>query len=93
MRAISARLYADDGIRVNALLPGTVRTNMMPNEQWDKFPDSLFTPVETCVDVVLDLVDGAAVGKAMETSGKNVYAREQIEFCDEIAASVLGKAQ
>jgi len=93
MRAISARLNADDGIRVNALLPGTVRTNMMPDEQWDKFPESLFTPVETCVDVVVGFVDGKDVGKAVETSGKNVYAREQIEFCDAGAAAVLGKAQ
>lgn len=93
MRAIAARLNADDGIRVNALLPGTVKTNMMPDEQWEKFPESHFTPVETCVDVVVDLVESQDVGMAVETSGKNVYVREQVEFCDEIAEAILGKSQ
>jgi len=44
MRAISAKYYATDGIRVNALLPGTVRTNMMGDVQGGKFPKEYFTP-------------------------------------------------
>jgi NAD(P)-dependent dehydrogenase (short-subunit alcohol dehydrogenase family) len=93
MRAISNHYYAEDGIRVNALLPGTVKTNMMNDEVWERFPEEQFTPVETCVDVVVGLVDGSDVGKAVETSAKNVYIREPPEFCDEIAATVMGKSQ
>ncbi|KAG9240975.1 3-beta-hydroxysteroid dehydrogenase [Calycina marina] len=86
MRAIAKRYFENDGVRVNALLPGTVRTAMMGEEVWAKIPEEFYTPVET-------LVEGEAVGKALETSGFNVYSREQIEFSDECAAEVMGRSQ
>jgi len=94
MRSISPIYYKSDGIRVNAVLPGTVKTNLLTKAEWAQFPEEYFTPVEKIVEAVLIFVDGkddtekgkgitVMNGKAIECSGKNHFYRDQYEYCDE----------
>jgi len=57
MRSIAARLHQKDRIRVNAICPGTVATNLLLKEQWDAYPQDSFVPIEKVVDVVEMLLD------------------------------------
>jgi NAD(P)-dependent dehydrogenase (short-subunit alcohol dehydrogenase family) len=92
MRSI-AKTFWKDGIRVNAICPGTVKTNLLTSKEWENFPEEYFTPVEAIVKVVVFLVDGVDVekaekggllwGKAVEISGTRHYYREVPDFCDE----------
>lgn len=58
MRSIAKHFWTDDHIRVNAICPGTVKTNLLTTKEWSNFPDEYFTPVEKIVETVLILVDG-----------------------------------
>ncbi|KAF2679100.1 NAD(P)-binding protein [Lentithecium fluviatile CBS 122367] len=71
MRSIAPYYHAKAGIRVNAICPGTVRTNLLSRKEWEMFPEEYFTPVEKIGEVVLMLVDGkdngqGVVGKEVE---------------------------
>lgn len=98
MRSI-ARHFLKDQIRVNAICPGVVKTNLLSSKEWGNFPDEYFTPVKTIVKVVVILVEGVDPekgvgqnvlwGKAVEVSGKNHYYREQPEYCDEAMRAVM----
>jgi NAD(P)-dependent dehydrogenase (short-subunit alcohol dehydrogenase family) len=61
MRSI-APVYYSAGIRVNAICPGIVKTNLLSSEEWDNFPEEYFTPVEKIAEVVVMLVDGRDEG-------------------------------
>lgn len=63
MRSISPYFYHKAGIRVNAICPGTVKTNLLSSKEWENFPEEYFTPVEKIADVVCILVDGKDDGK------------------------------
>lgn len=100
MRSIAARLYQNDRIRVNAICPGTVATNLLPKDQWDAYPQDSFVPIEKVVDVVEMLLEGGEHGKgqtardnhwgqAVEISGRNHYFREHVPFCDEAMEKVM----
>lgn len=93
MRCIAPIYYKTDGIRVNAVLPGTVKTNLLTKDEWAEFPAEYFTPVEKIVETVMMFLDGkdgsekgkgigVMNGKAVECSGDNHYYREQPEYCD-----------
>ncbi|KAF2404509.1 3-beta-hydroxysteroid dehydrogenase [Trichodelitschia bisporula] len=102
-RSVAKHFYLADRIRVNAICPGTVRTNLLDSTGWDQWPEEYFTPVETIVKAVLTLVDGGDMvdakgvkveagkdwGRCVEVNGKNLYFREQIEYCDENMAQVM----
>ncbi|KAF2731090.1 NAD(P)-binding protein [Polyplosphaeria fusca] len=98
MRSISPYFFKEAGIRVNAICPGTVRTNLLSGEEWGNFPSEYFTPVEKVVGVVGMLVRGRDEGKegrvlngcAVEISGERHYYREVPEFCDEAMRCVIG---
>lgn len=102
-RSIALRCK-EEGIRVNALCPGIVRTGLVSDEFWDTyFKPEQFCPMELMVKVTLLLVDGSEIvdsngkkvsagemyGQTLETSGSNFYLREHLEFCDDIAKSVM----
>jgi NAD(P)-dependent dehydrogenase (short-subunit alcohol dehydrogenase family) len=99
MRSIAPNFWRADKIRVNAVLPGTVKTNLLSVEEWKNFPEEHFTSVEKIADVVLMLVDGedpakgagrgVLKGKAVECSGQNHYYRDQPEYCDEAMRAVM----
>lgn len=84
---------------MNAVLPGTVRTNLLTSKEWENFPREYFTPVEKIVEVVIMFVDGEdkvkgegegmLKGKAVECSGNNHYYREQPEHCDDAMRAVM----
>ncbi|KXL48356.1 hypothetical protein M433DRAFT_152359 [Acidomyces richmondensis BFW] len=57
VRNIAGRAYRDDGVRVNAICPGTVHTNLLPKEAWKTFPEGYFTPLNKVVEVVIMLLD------------------------------------
>jgi NAD(P)-dependent dehydrogenase (short-subunit alcohol dehydrogenase family) len=103
MRATAPFLWRNDGVRANAVLPGTVRTGLLSEAAWTQFPAEYFTPVDKIVEAVLILVDGVdkekgvggpgrerMVGKAIECSGLNRYYRDQYEYCDEAMRVVMG---
>jgi NAD(P)-dependent dehydrogenase (short-subunit alcohol dehydrogenase family) len=99
MRSIAPIYYRNDGIRVNAVLPGTVKTNLLTSKQWEQFPSEYFTPVEEIAKAVLILLDGKDPvkgdslgfmnGKAVEVNGRNRYWRDQYEYCDAAMKAVM----
>ena len=50
--------HACTEIAMQAICPGTVRTNLLTNKQWENFPSDYFTPLEKIVEVVMMLIDG-----------------------------------
>lgn len=88
MRAIAKPYYYFAGVRVNAICPGTVKTNLLNNEQWQQFPDEFFTPVETIQKAVLVLIDGKDLEPKEKTridgeipEKKGVFWGEAVEVC------------
>lgn len=87
-----------------AILPGTVRTNLLPDQIWNMFPPEFFTPMEKIVDAVLLLLnndgsDEAAknagiqtpfFGQTLEINCQQHHFRKQIDYCDGIIGPVVG---
>jgi NAD(P)-dependent dehydrogenase (short-subunit alcohol dehydrogenase family) len=93
MRSIAPWYHHKAGIRVNAICPGVVKTNLLSSKEWENFPEEYFTPVGKIVEVVCMLVDGdggVMQGKAVEISGREHYCREAVGFCDEAMRAVMG---
>ena len=103
MRSIAKHFYIHDGIRVDAICPGIVRTNLLSSKEWKQFPDEYFTPVEKIVETVLLLVDGVdmvdakgkrieakqAWGRSVEINGQSYYFGDQLEYCDDAMREVM----
>ncbi|ORY06027.1 hypothetical protein BCR34DRAFT_666720 [Clohesyomyces aquaticus] len=100
MRAIAPYFHHSASIRVNAICPGTVRTNLLSNAEWEQFPEEYFTPVEKIAQTVAMLIggedkekggdQGVLLGKAVEVSGWKHYYRDAPEFSDEAMRAVMG---
>lgn len=58
VRSIAPWYYHKARIRVNAICPGVVKTNLLTSQEWANFPEQYFTPVEKIVQTVLMLIDG-----------------------------------
>ena len=58
MRSIAPKMYANDMIRVNAICPGAVITNLFTKETWGAFPEHLRIPLSRVVEVVSMLLEG-----------------------------------
>ncbi|KAM5347001.1 hypothetical protein ACJ41O_010006 [Fusarium nematophilum] len=103
MRSIAFPYYHTSGIRVYAICPGTVRTNLLNAQEWTSFPESYFTPLSRISSAVETLAGGGEMmdswgrvvkegenwGLAVEINGENVYFRDQVEFCDEAMRVVI----
>lgn len=97
MRCV-AHYYKQDGIRINALCPGAVRTSLIPDRAWDQAPADIFTPPELISEVVLKLAEGVEIvncngnkatsdelyGKAIVDNGKNIHIQPEPAYCDDI---------
>lgn len=95
MRCV-ADSYKLDGIRVNALCPGAVRTPIVPDKAWEAMPEDVFTPLELIAEIVLKLAEGVEIvdakgtratsdelyGKAVVANGKNIYIQPEPAYCD-----------
>ncbi|KAJ6186210.1 hypothetical protein N7519_007511 [Penicillium mononematosum] len=89
MRSISQHFHAS-GIRVNAICPGIVRTNLVDPAGWDSFPPGRFIEVETIARLVIQhLPLEELYGVAMEISDSGFYFRDQHAFCDEGMREVM----
>ncbi|KAF4631751.1 hypothetical protein G7Y89_g6380 [Cudoniella acicularis] len=56
MRSVAKHFWFNDRIRVNAICPGVVKTNLLTAKEWENFPEEFFTPVEKIVETVVMLV-------------------------------------
>ncbi|KAF1946422.1 NAD(P)-binding protein [Clathrospora elynae] len=79
MRGIAPYYYHKSGIRVNAICPGAVRTNLLSSQEWSLFDDEYFTPVSKIAAVVCMLVDGrddgtGSVGREVEGGVESIRA-------------------
>ena len=102
MRSVADN-YKHDGIRVNALCPGAVRTTIVPEEAWESMPEDVFTPLELISDVVLKLAEGREIvdakgvrvgpedlyGQAIVANGKNLYVQDGPDYCDDVMARTM----
>jgi NAD(P)-dependent dehydrogenase (short-subunit alcohol dehydrogenase family) len=89
-RSIAKHFYVRDKIRANAILPGTMKTPLLTEKEWERFGDVEFTPISKVVEVVELLVDDETLwGKTVEISGTRHYFREQAEYCDEDMKRVM----
>ena len=59
VRSTAAALHADDGIRINAVMPAFVPTNLAPPGLVDAWPKEHVTPASTVVAAYEELLDGA----------------------------------
>ena len=57
MRSIAPSFWHNDGIRVNAICPGIVQTNLVDPKGWAAFPSHTFIALETISRVVLMLLE------------------------------------
>lgn len=54
------------GIRVNCICPGSVATGLLKKEEWGRFPQDTFTPVENVAGAVWKLQeDQGLTGKSL----------------------------
>lgn len=83
---------AGSGIRVNCICPGSVATGLLKKEEWDKFPQETFTPVERVADAVLMLVeDGKLTGQSVELVQDRLHLREPPEPLDLVLKKMMSK--
>ncbi|KAH7085915.1 hypothetical protein BKA63DRAFT_575297 [Paraphoma chrysanthemicola] len=99
MRSIAPWYYHKFGIRVNAICPGVVKTNLLSVAEWENFPERYFTPVDKIARTVGMVMNGdgdggreaeVLYGKAVEISGEEHYYREAVGFADEAMRAVMG---
>lgn len=73
MRSVARLFKQQDGIRINALCPGAVRTTLVPAEVWERVDQNLFTSTEFIAKVVLMLAEGGGI---VDSTGREVPADE-----------------
>lgn len=86
---MAKHFWEHDKIRANAILPGTMKTPLLSDKEWETFGDTRWTPIEKVVEVVEMLVEGEDWGKTVEISGRKHYFREQAEYCDDDMRRVM----
>ncbi|KAL3475456.1 hypothetical protein BJX99DRAFT_259402 [Aspergillus californicus] len=83
-RSIADRLMAGDGIRVNCVCPGAVKTGIMAPGGWDDFPDHVMTTPEQIATAVKATMDNQCLfGQVVEVVQDSTFLREAAPFLDE----------
>lgn len=102
MRSV-ASYYKHEGIRVNALCPGAVRTPIVSDQAWKAMPEDVFTPLELISEIVLNLAGGEELvdangekaasdelyGKAVVANGNKIYIQHDTPYCDDRMARIV----
>lgn len=90
-RSVATNL-AGSGIRVNCICPGSVATGLLKKEEWSKFPQDTFTPVETVAKAVYMLVeDGSLNGQCVELVQDRLHLRAPPEPLDPALKKMMSK--
>lgn len=86
MRSI-AHSFGGDGIHVNAICPGIVRTNLVDTVGWDTFPQHRFIDARVISRVVLQLVNrGHPAGQGLtDSAGRQLPATKLAGLAVEIS--------
>ncbi|KAI1087094.1 3-beta-hydroxysteroid dehydrogenase [Rostrohypoxylon terebratum] len=80
MRSIAPLFYQEDGIRTYAICPGSVRTNLLPKELWDAYPQEYLTKMEKVTSTIEPLVDG----RQLQDSGGKIFEKSDVGLTVEI---------
>ena len=89
MRSIADGFFKE-GIRANCICPGAVRTGLLSQQEWDRFPQGTFVPIEKVVEAVQMLVnDTTLYGKAVELIQDKWKFREAQVFEDGAMKDVM----
>ncbi|KAF2175616.1 NAD(P)-binding protein [Zopfia rhizophila CBS 207.26] len=78
MRSIAPYYYLNAGIRLNAICPGTVRTNLLSQNVWDNFPEQYFKPI------------GKIAGRVARLVNREDEKERDKGFCGEGVKDVMG---
>lgn len=81
-KAISKHFYQNDGIRVNMLCPGNVRTNLLKEEEWDVFDMEWIELAQIVKIVELMLFDETMEGQIIEAAPRNHYMIPRMKYND-----------
>ncbi|OBT61983.1 hypothetical protein VE03_08663 [Pseudogymnoascus sp. 23342-1-I1] len=81
-RAISRHFYDNDGIRVNTLCPGNVRTNLFEKDEWDAFDNKWIESSQIVKVVELMLFDEEMQGEVIEAVPENHYVIAPLAYND-----------
>ncbi|KIX97030.1 uncharacterized protein Z520_07144 [Fonsecaea multimorphosa CBS 102226] len=57
VRAAAPTLFQDDRITLNAIMPSTTKTNIIPKPILEQWPEENFTPLETIMRAFEELID------------------------------------
>ncbi|KAK9850192.1 hypothetical protein MYU51_012567 [Penicillium brevicompactum] len=89
MRSVSQHFRAN-GVRVNAICPSIIRTNLVDSVGWDSFPQNRFVEVENVARVVLALIEGEPAGQGLkDATGRHLPLAELYGVAVEISDSGL----
>lgn len=94
MRSVAPHFFQHDNIRVNAICPGTVKTNLLDAAAWTTFSDDVFVPIEKIQDTVLMLIDGqdsSAKSATDELNGNGVNGTGEGEMLWGKAVELSGR--
>ncbi|KAI0111709.1 3-beta-hydroxysteroid dehydrogenase [Daldinia grandis] len=102
MRSVAPIFYEEDGIRTYAICPGSVRTNLLPTELWDAYPQEYLTQVQKVAATIESLIQGtefedswgqsfeeSSVGLVVEIFVDDVYFRGPPSPCNANMKSIL----
>jgi NAD(P)-dependent dehydrogenase (short-subunit alcohol dehydrogenase family) len=90
-RSIAENL-AGSGIRVNSICPGSVATGLLKKEDWSKFPQDTFMPVDTVAEAVYMLVEDENLnGQSVELVEDRLHLRTPPEPLDPALKKMMSK--
>ncbi|OQV02882.1 hypothetical protein CLAIMM_08002 [Cladophialophora immunda] len=100
VRAAAPTLFEDEGITLNAIMPGTTKTNIIPQPIVEQWPEENFTPLETILRAFEELIsvggqitqDGLSDGQdrqvkngcCVEASTSRLFYRDPVPFPSEV---------
>ncbi|KAJ5184279.1 hypothetical protein N7492_001895 [Penicillium capsulatum] len=95
MRSIAQHFHVE-GIQVNAICTGIVRTNLVDSDSWNSFPAHRLLEGGEGEDRGIIGGNGTRIptsqlyGCTVEISDSQFYFRQQIEYCDQDMKEVMG---